>query len=432
MAKSVAKPHVADRRRNFVAISVVSFFYLFAWSAAMSFFVIWLGQVEGIGSTQTGILYSANSFMALIMQPLFGFVSDKIGLRKNLLFGIMLVLLPIGPFFIYVYGPLLKSAFCFGALIGGLYLGFVFNAGYGAIDSFMDKVSRKYAFEYGRCRMWGSAGWAAATFIAGRVINESPNTTFWLASGATVLAMLALAVTRINISSEEKEKASSVKLKDTFSLLKNVKFLALLLFMIGVGCIYDVYDQQFATYFVSQFSSTAAGNKWFGDLSSIQTFFEAVFLAVAPAICNKIGAKRTLLLAGTIMSIRIFGSSFQWGPLWIGSMKFIHSFEKPLFMVAEFKYIALNFDLRLSSSAYLGCLFTSSTMSIILSPLFGSMYASIGFSTTYMIIGIVAGACTLLSTRLLTADKNALNFGNAFATGTATADDTSTQTADAN
>ncbi|NFA47947.1 MFS transporter, partial [Pediococcus acidilactici] len=52
---------IQDRNRNFIAISVVSFFYLFAWSAAMSFFVIWLGQSEGIGSAQTGILYSANS-----------------------------------------------------------------------------------------------------------------------------------------------------------------------------------------------------------------------------------------------------------------------------------------------------------------------------------------------------------------------------------
>ena len=250
--------------------------------------------------------------------------------------------------------------------------------------------------------MWGSFGWAAATFLAGHVINVSPNLTFWLASAAGVLAMVALAVTRVNISEDEKEKAESVKLSDTFGLVKNKKFLALLLFMIGVGCIYDVYDQQFATYFVSQFHSAAVGNKWFGDLGSIQTFFEALFLAVAPFVCNKLGAKRTLLLAGTIMSLRIIGSSFQWGPLWIGTMKCIHSFEKPLFLVAQFKFIALNFDQRLSSSIYLGCLFTNSAMAIILSPLFGTMYASIGFSQTYLIIGLVSAVCVIISSRLLT------------------------------
>ncbi|KRN91751.1 oligosaccharide MFS transporter [Pediococcus acidilactici] len=408
---------IQDRNRNFIAISVVSFFYLFAWSAAMSFFVIWLGQSEGIGSAQTGILYSANSLMALVMQPIFGFVSDKIGLRKGLLFGILILVLPIGPFFIYLYGPLLRHTFWLGAILGGLYLGMIFNAGYGAIDSFMDKISRKYGFEYGRCRMWGSLGWAVATFVAGRAINISPNINFLLASGAAVVAILALSLTKIKLSEIEIEKAESVKLKDTFSLVKNVRFLILLLFMIGVGCIYDVYDQQFATYFVSQFKSAAIGNKWFGDLGSIQTIFEALFLAVAPFICKRLGAKRTLLLAGIIMSVRIFGSSLQFGPLWIGIMKCIHSFEKPLFLVAQFKYIALNFDLRLSSSVYLGCMFTSSAMSVMLAPLFGVMYATIGFSTTYMIIGITAGICTILSSFLLTSDKKALNFGNSFAEG---------------
>ena len=37
---------------------------------------------------------------------------------------------------------------------------------------------------------------------------------------------------------------------------------------------------------------------------------EAIFLFVTPVIANKLGAKRTLILAGTIMSIRIIGSSF--------------------------------------------------------------------------------------------------------------------------
>lgn len=44
--------------------------------------------------------------------------------------------------------------------------------------------------------------------------------------------------------------------------------------MIGVGCVYDVYDQQFGVYFVSQFESQAEGNRWFGDLGAIQTFLK--------------------------------------------------------------------------------------------------------------------------------------------------------------
>ena len=322
-----------------------------------------------------------------------------------MLFTILIILLLIGPFFIYIYGPLLVSNFYLGAILGGIYLGFIFNAGYGVIDSYINKVSIKYGFEYGRARMWGSFGWAAATYTTGIAMNINPNLAFVSASLAALIAIICLSMAKVEISDVEMKKANSVSLKDIKHLLQNKDFLFLLFFMIGVGCVYDVYDQQFGVYFVSQFESQAEGNRWFGDLGAIQTFFEAIFLFVTPVIANKLGAKRTLILAGTIMSIRIIGSSLEWGPLWIAAVKCIHSFEKPLFLVGQFKYISKNFDLRLSASIYLGCLCTSSICASIFSPFFGSMYESIGFSQSYLYIGIVAGICTLISQKLLISDN---------------------------
>ena len=52
---------ISIKNRNYFALSAVSFLHLFAWSAAMSFFAIWLGQHLGIGATKTGLLYSANA-----------------------------------------------------------------------------------------------------------------------------------------------------------------------------------------------------------------------------------------------------------------------------------------------------------------------------------------------------------------------------------
>ena len=396
---------ISIKNRNYFALSAVSFLHLFAWSAAMSFFAIWLGQHLGIGATKTGLLYSANALAALCMQPVLGFISDKIGLKKTLLFTILIILLLIGPFFIYIYGPLLISNFYLGAILGGIYLGFIFNAGYGVIDSYINKVSIKYGFEYGRARMWGSFGWAAATYTTGIAMNINPNLAFVSGSLAAFISIICLSMAKVEISDVEMKKANSVSLKDIKHLLQNKDFLFLLFFMIGVGCVYDVYDQQFGVYFVSQFESQAEGNRWFGDLGAIQTFFEAIFLFVTPVIANKLGAKRTLILAGTIMSIRIIGSSLEWGPLWIAAVKCIHSFEKPLFLVGQFKYISKNFDLRLSASIYLGCLCTSSICASIFSPFFGSMYESIGFSQSYLYIGIVAGICTLISQKLLISDN---------------------------
>lgn len=227
---------ISIKNRNYFALSAVSFLHLFAWSAAMSFFAIWLGQHLGIGATKTGLLYSANALAALCMQPVLGFISDKIGLKKTLLFTILIILLLIGPFFIYIYGPLLVSNFYLGAILGGIYLGFIFNAGYGVIDSYINKVSIKYGFEYGRARMWGSFGWAAATYTTGIAMNINPNLAFVSASLAALIAIICLSMAKVEISDVEMKKANSVSLKDIKHLLQNKDFLFLLFFIFYDRC----------------------------------------------------------------------------------------------------------------------------------------------------------------------------------------------------
>ncbi|STR40546.1 sucrose permease [Klebsiella michiganensis] len=72
-------------KRNYILLSLFDFLYLFAWSSTMAFFVIWTTQHLGISATKTGLLYSVNAFIALLMQPFFGFISDKFGLKKRLI-----------------------------------------------------------------------------------------------------------------------------------------------------------------------------------------------------------------------------------------------------------------------------------------------------------------------------------------------------------
>lgn len=117
----------------------------------------------------------------------------------------------MGPFFIYVYAPLLVHNFWFGALLGGIYLGIIFNSGCGVIDSYIDKISRRYQFEYGRVRMWGSLGWAAAAWIVGKYIDSNPNLAFWLASLAIVIAAICFMLTKIELTDADVARSESLK-----------------------------------------------------------------------------------------------------------------------------------------------------------------------------------------------------------------------------
>lgn len=392
-------------KRNYILLSIFDFLYLFAWSATMAFFVIWTTQNLGISATKTGWLYAINAFIALTMQPFFGFISDKFGTRKSLIFMIIALLLPIGPFFIYVYAPLLVYSFWLGAVLGGVYLGIIFNSGSGVIDSYIDKISRRYSFEYGRVRMWGSLGWAAAAYIVGRNINDNANLSFWLASIAIVLAAICFALTKIEVTREEEKMTSSLRASNVFELVRNKQFWMIIMFTLFVTQIYDTYDQQFAQYFAMQFPTIAEGNQWYGTLASVQVCLETVFLGLMPWFVNRVGAKRALVIAGMIMSVRILGSAIPLGPVWIAGVKMMHAIEKPLILVAIFKFIAHNFSHKLSSSIYLLVLFSASIATTIYSPFVGYMYDTIGFANTYIILGSVAGVFTLISVFTLSNKK---------------------------
>ncbi|MEK5231109.1 MFS transporter [Lysinibacillus sp. FSL K6-0232] len=379
-------------------LSAYFFFFFFTWSSSYSLFSIWLGQEINLSGSATGIIFSANAIFALCMQPLYGYISDKIGLKKNILFFISILLVFVGPFYIFVYGPLLQYNVFLGAIVGGLYLGMAFLAGIGAIESYIEKVGRKYGFEYGKSRMWGSLGWAAATFFAGQLFNINPNINFWIASVSAIILVGIILSIKIEMTHDEIEKAESITLKDVGNLFKLKDFWFLMMYVIGVTCVYSVYDQQFPIYYSSLFSSEALGNQVFGYLNSFQVFLEAGMMFAAPFIVNKLGAKKSLLLAGFLMAFRIIGSGIVDGPIGISSMKLIHAFELPIMLIAIFKYLAANFDTRLSSILYLvGFQFATQIGASILSPIAGTLYDHVGFRNTYLIMGVVVLIFSVIS-----------------------------------
>jgi len=159
-----------------------------------------------------------------------------------------------------------------------------------------------------------------------------------------------------------------------------------------------VYDQQFPSYFASQFPDKATGAAMFGYLNSLQIFVEAAGLFVSPLLVRRIGAKHGLLLAGSIMIVRIAGSGLAVGPVSISAMKMLHSIELPILVVSVFRYIACHFDNRLASTVYMvGVSFGHSLGLALLSPVVGKAYDLIGFNHTYLLLAAVGAVFLTLS-----------------------------------
>ena len=375
------------RTRNYTALSAFMFCFFFAQAMAISLLSIWLTRSLHLNGTQAGTVFAVNSVGAMLAQPAYGFISDRMGFRKVVPTAIASLVILAGPFFLYVYAPLLRWSLPLGAIAGGLYLGFTFMAGSYALESYVDRVGRRYGFEYSRVRLWGSIGFASAAAFSGRLYNLDPAINFFLASAAGLLLLPLIRLTMIEPDPDAQAAADRLTPRDTLALLTQPAFWRFMILILGVTNLYLVYDQQFPFYFSSLFPTPEQGNAMFGYLNAAQIFVEAAGMFVAPLIVRRIGATRGLLLAAMIMILRIAGSGLAIGPVTISMCKMAHAIELPILAVSLFRYIAFHFEARFASTVYMvGVSFGHSLGLAILSPIVGISYDRIGFQHSYFLI----------------------------------------------
>lgn len=401
---------------NYWIFSAYFFAFFFIMATCHPFLGIWLGDIHGLKGEKIGYVFSFISLFALLFQPILGFLSDKLGIRKHLLWLLAILLLFYAPFFIYVFAPLLKTNLWLGVIAGGAYIGFVFQAGAPASEAYIERISRLDGFEYGRTRLFGMLGWAICASIAGNLYSSQPNAVFWLGSATAVvlLVLIFLAKTDGNNTVQVVEQLgvnkSPITLKQALKLFSLSRFWALLTYVVGVACVYDIFDQQFGNFFNTFFESKEQGMKFFGYVTTGGELLNATIMFFVPLLINRIGAKNALLIAGTIMSIRIMGSSFATEAWHVIVLKTLHMFEVPFYLVGVFKYIADVFEVRFSATIYLvSCHFSKQIGNMILSPAVGTLYDMYGFQSTYFILGCIALAFTSVSVFTLVNTKKLVN-----------------------
>ena len=383
------------------------FLYFFTWSSSFGLYALWLGQKAGLDSVSIGTVFAINGVFAVIMKPVYGYIMDKIGMSKSLLYFVVLVSALMAPFFIFVYQPLLDSHLMIGILVGALYLSLGWYAGVAASESYADRFSRLYHMEFGQVRMWGSLGWALAASFSGVLFNLSPAWNFGLSS-ATSLVMLAVLLS-LKIGDDELKNnyvisQQKIVFSDVILLLKNRKFWMFSLYVAGVAWMMFVAEQQFSRYFVTFFATKEQGNAWYGYLSTVQSGLEFLMMMVIPFLVNYFGAKTSLLLVGALVGLRLIASGLTQDPLLISIIKPFYGLEIALLLVSVFKYIAEHFSKRVNATMYLlGYQAMIYVGSIVVAPPAGYFYDRIGFEHTYLIMGGIALCFTLISAFTLSA-----------------------------
>ena len=349
------------------------------WGIWWSFFQIWLTSKQGFSGAQVGTIYTFGSAVALVLMFVYGSLQDKLGVKKNLLLFMVGCQVLLAPFFTWVYVPMLESSFYVGAMVGAVYLAVAYLAACPVFEAVTERLSRRYRFEYGQARAWGSLGYAISALTAGFLFTIDPYLVFWTGSAVSAVLFAVLvflkpenreANVRQYENREEKDKdAKSPSLKEIISVFGIFDLWKIILLVILSWTFYTVFDQQMFPQFFTQFFATPEeGQKAYGILNSVQVFLEFIMMGLVPRACSTASPPRANAL-----------------------LKLLHAPETALFVLAIFRYFTLHFDTRVSATLYMvGFQIAASVGGIIFSVPLGSLRDSIGYQNTFMVIaGIV-------------------------------------------
>ena len=375
------------------------------WGIWWSFFQIWLTTKQGFSGAQVGTIFSFGSAVALVLMFVYGSIQDKLGMKRNLLIALIACQVFLAPFFTWVYVPMLEANFYVGAVVGAIYLAVSYLAACPVFEAVTERMSRRFHFEFGQARAWGSFGYAISALAAGFLFTISPYLVFWTGSAvsAVLLALLLFMkpekdeenLARYEDKEESLKDSKTPSMKDILGVFKIGDVWKIIGFVIMSWTFYTVFDQQmFPEFFTRFFDTPEQGQQAYGVLNSIEVFLEFLMMGLVPVFMRKIGVRKAILLSCAIMVVRIGGCGLASSPVGVGIIKLLHAPETALFILAIFRYFTLHFDTRISATLYMvGFQIAAQVGQIIFSAPLGALHDQIGYQQTFLVIsGIVCVA----------------------------------------
>lgn len=279
--------------RNLQAFYFLSFF---SFGSLFPLLSVYLNEEAAISHTQIGLLIAMIPIVTIVIQPLWGMLSDYTRKPRKLLLVAVLMASILGLCYVFLQGFIL------------LILGIIFIAVFqSAIVPLSDSLSLNFVQtnnkEYGNIRLWGALGFAIAVFIVGKVTDFTLDLRWIFYFFAFALLVCALPLRQF----PKRGQDVSVNLRDGMSVLvKNKLFLLFLIsnfLMFGPVLANNYY---FGTFILS-LGGTLTG---VGIAFLLAAGSEAPFMRWSQKVINNYGVLSVLLICSFISCSRWFFYSF--------------------------------------------------------------------------------------------------------------------------
>lgn len=274
---------------------------------------------RGLTGPQSALILSATPIMMFAVQPVYGFMADKLGYKKTLLISTLLAS-------VSYLGFLYDGGFPWLILVT-----VVMSLFYNTIQPVLDSMALLIAkdnpkFSYGTLRFYGAAGFAFTTIITGQVIDAVDITVIFIVSAITMFLAFLFS---FFLQNEVHEKAGANAYSNVWGVIKNPSLLFLLfcVFLVSLGAttIWNFYS----TYM----KDNGASDSLVGYGLSFQGLCELPVFYFSARIILRWGLKTTLIITVLATVFRMLLYNIIQVPAATLPVELLHGFSWSLFWV---------------------------------------------------------------------------------------------------
>lgn len=352
---------------------------------------------SGFTGENLGIVFALGALFTIVMQPIWGILSDKY--RKPKLFIYIIVsAYALSSLLIYSGDSIFKITIAYI-----LYM--VFFSGQGPVT---DSIVVGSGLEFGRVRLWGSIGFAVGAQVTGLLAEYFGFGAMFISIALSSIIVLAITAT-IEVNSSSKSSESKITRGDIIKLLSNKNYLIFLLGSFFIGGTIGGHNSYFGLFY----------KELGGSISGIGLAFflfagsEAPIMAVMQRVSNKISIATGLLFSSLFFVLRWFLYSMIPSPQTILILFVLQGLSIGSFLVLVTLYINEITSPKLRTTA-IAIYFSFSTGigRMVIQYFSGIIIDEQGVSNLYSFYTFIAILGTLFFTYLVFNERRVLKLSN--------------------
>ncbi len=246
---------------------------------------------QGMSVSQIGMLSAIGPMLALVMQPLWGILSDRTGRHMSVLRFALLG--SMGAVLCY-YG-----AHTFPMFAACVFLYSLFNCAIGPIgDSLVVDMAMEHGLQFSSIRLGGTLAYSVVVIFAGMYLKKDPTASFKITS----LAWGAMFCITFLLNGGRRSGGGKKEKVNVWSIFRSRK----IVFILFYACIFQIVLGCYGSFLGLVVTDMGYDNGTIGRLMCVSALSEVPVLLGIRYLSRKVRIEYLLLIAGGVMSVRIW------------------------------------------------------------------------------------------------------------------------------